>query len=228
MRRLRNRSAIIPANGASRRKGRNCSPVTMPSAAGRVVGQHGEHQPVLADPAHPGADVGDQRAGGVDAVVADSTARRRWGSLAGHPCQDHGGPAQHLPLVGGELLEPGWPSTRRAGGGSRRATDGPRRSATGSPGGRRSGRPGARDEAALDEAGDVRVMLGALTRSIAASSLRRARCLLEAAQHGELVRRHVVARLEAHPSADPHAGQTQVVRQRVSCWGFKDVVTIDS
>ena len=32
MRRLLNRSAIIPVTGASSRNGRNCSPVTMPSA----------------------------------------------------------------------------------------------------------------------------------------------------------------------------------------------------
>ena len=32
MRRLGKRSTSIPANGARMRKGRNCSPVTMPSA----------------------------------------------------------------------------------------------------------------------------------------------------------------------------------------------------
>ena len=71
MRRLRKRSAISPAHGASSRKGRNCRPVTMPSAVDEWSVSTVRTSQSWRDPAHPGADVGDERAGRLDAVVAD-------------------------------------------------------------------------------------------------------------------------------------------------------------
>ena len=70
--RLLNRSEITPASGASTRIGPNCSPVVMPTAMAEFVGEHREHEPVLGDPLHPGAGVGDDRPGGPDPVIEEA------------------------------------------------------------------------------------------------------------------------------------------------------------
>ena len=68
--RLSNRSATSPPYADSSSIGRNCRAVVMPIATPGAAGQL-EHQPVLGDPLHPGADVGDEGAGHVDAEVGD-------------------------------------------------------------------------------------------------------------------------------------------------------------
>ena len=58
-RRFGSRSAISPPYGASSSMGRNCRPVVMPTACAEWWVRIGQDQPVLGDPLHPGADVGD-------------------------------------------------------------------------------------------------------------------------------------------------------------------------
>ena len=70
MRRFSKRSATIPAHGASSSIGRNCSPVTTPTATAESVGEVDEDEPVLGDALHPRAGVGHDRRAGPQPVVA--------------------------------------------------------------------------------------------------------------------------------------------------------------
>ena len=141
-----------PPTGRSSRNGRNCSPVTMPRAVEEWSGQLGEDQPVLGDPAHPGADVGDERAGG-----------SRCGSCG---CErGEGGAHSAATFVGSSRPGAGCPAPRGSGSATRTDIQASRRrrmSLSRASAVRRQredhlaavgGVVGALDEAALDQAG---------------------------------------------------------------------------
>ena len=69
---------------------------------------------------------------------------------------------------------------------------------------------GALDETALDERGDGAGHAGGAHLLDLGQLARRARRLLEAAEHRELVRRNDMRALEPHSAGDAHAGQTEL------------------
>ncbi len=74
-------SAAKPVQGSSRSCGPNCNAMTSADGGSVVVGELGEHQPVLGRPLHPGADVGDEGAGDPDPIVEASQGpedARKW------------------------------------------------------------------------------------------------------------------------------------------------------
>ncbi len=91
-RRRSSRSASTPADTDSSRIGANCRAVTVPTATPESSDSVREHEPVLRDALHPGADVGDEAPGEPQAVVDVAQRGERRTHERGDPPQDLGRP----------------------------------------------------------------------------------------------------------------------------------------
>ena len=174
-----------------------------------VVGEDGEDEPVLGYPSHPGPDVGEERAAGVDAVVAD---------LEGAEGGAHSAATRARMAVASRRTSSSAssrPDSRTAIHWSRRRRmlpDGP------STGGRERehdlapvvGVVGAGDEATFDERGHAPRHARRADALPGGELAEGARLRLEPDEDAEQVGGDVVAALQPDPATDAHARQPEV------------------
>ena len=211
------RSATRPANGREEQERQELQP-GRDAEGGAAVGGELEHQPVLGDALHPGAGVGDDAAGGVQAVVgvgqgAESGTRGvSFGSVGLREAVEEGGGAtQDVALVGGQVGElDGQPGVAApaVGQDDRAAAVGERRRR---PGGRRSRADGVRRRPSPSQArhGAGHATAAARARARASSPTVMVTLPEQQPEHGHLAEAQVVVGvpLAGQAAAQPHHAQ---------------------